>query len=100
MFLVGDIGNTETKICLLNNRYKKIKKITLNTQKISMNYLMYKTLLIKKNFKNIEKILFSSVVPDKYKVIKKFLEIKTKKKIFEIISIKNLFFQKFFFIVK
>ena len=38
MFLVGDIGNTETKICLLDNRYKKIKKITLNTQKLSMKY--------------------------------------------------------------
>ena len=50
MFLVGDIGNTETKICLLNNRYKKIKKITLNTQKISMKYLTHKTLLIKKKF--------------------------------------------------
>ena len=49
-----------------------------------MNYLMYKTLLIKKNFKNIEKILFSSVVPDKYKVIKNFFKIQTKKKSFEI----------------
>ncbi len=84
MFLIGDIGNTETKICLLNNRYKKIKKITLNTQKLSMEYLTYKTLLIKKNFKYVEKILFSSVVPDKYKVIKKFLKIKTKKKSLEI----------------
>ena len=84
MFLVGDIGNTETKICLLNNRYKKIKKITLNTQKLSMKYLTHKTLLIKKNFKNVEKLLFSSVVPDKYKVIKKFFKIKTKKNYFEI----------------
>ena len=84
MFLVGDIGNTETKICLLNNRYKKIKKITLNTQKLSMKYLTHKTLLIKKNFKNVEKLLFSSVVPDKYKVIKKFFKIKTKKNSFEI----------------
>ena len=84
MFIVGDIGNTETKICLLNNRYKKINKITLNTQKLSMKYLMSKTLLIKKNFKNVEKILFSSVVPDKFKVIKKFFKIKTKKKSFEI----------------
>ena len=84
MFLVGDIGNTETKICLLNNRYKKIKKITLNTQKLSMKYLTHKTLLIKKNFKNVEKLLFSSVVPDKYEVIKKFFKIKTKKNSFEI----------------
>ena len=84
MFLVGDIGNTETKICLLNNRYKKIKKITLNTQELSMKYLTQKTLLIKKNLKYVEKILFSSVVPDKYEVIKKFLKIKTKKKSLEI----------------
>jgi len=84
MFLVGDIGNTETKICLLNKRYKKIKKITLSTQKLSMKYLAHKTLLIKKNFINVEKLLFSSVVPDKYVVIKKFFKIKTKKNSFEI----------------
>ena len=84
MFLVGDIGNTETKIFLLNNRYKKINKITLNTQKLSMRYLMHNTLLIKKNFKNVEKILFSSVVPDKYRVIKKFFKIKTKKNLLKL----------------
>ena len=33
MIIVGDIGNTETKICLINSNNKIIKKIVLNTKK-------------------------------------------------------------------
>ena len=33
MIIVGDIGNTETKICLVNSQNEIIKKITLNTKK-------------------------------------------------------------------
>ena len=33
MIIVGDIGNTDTKICLVNSKDKIIKKITLNTKK-------------------------------------------------------------------
>ena len=34
MYLIGDIGNTETKICLFNNKKKLLKKKILNTAKI------------------------------------------------------------------
>ena len=35
MILVGDIGNTETKICLVNSQNNIFKKINLNTKKIN-----------------------------------------------------------------
>ena len=35
MILVGDIGNTETKICLVNTKNKIVKKITLPSKNIS-----------------------------------------------------------------
>ena len=31
MYLIGDIGNTETKICLFNDKKKLLKKKILNT---------------------------------------------------------------------
>ena len=35
MILIGDIGNTDTKICLINSNYKIIKRLVLPTQKIN-----------------------------------------------------------------
>ena len=39
MIIVGDIGNTETKICLVNSRNIIIKRVTLLTKKISHSLL-------------------------------------------------------------
>ena len=36
MMIVGDIGNTETKICLINSNKKIIKRIILKTNKINL----------------------------------------------------------------
>ena len=33
--LIGDIGNTETKICVLNQKFKILKKIRLETFKLN-----------------------------------------------------------------
>ena len=45
MIIVGDIGNTETKICLVNSKNIIIKRVTLITKKI--NYpLLRKSLAI------------------------------------------------------
>lgn len=33
-YLVGDIGNTSTKICILNNKFKIIKSFDFETNKI------------------------------------------------------------------
>jgi type III pantothenate kinase len=82
-YIVGDIGNTSTKVCLLNNRFKIIKSFNFETTKIhKKNFL--KNIL--KNYlnKNLNPILlFSSVVPDAFKKIKKIFKY-TKFKLFEI----------------
>ena len=39
MIIVGDIGNTETKICLVNSKNIIIKRVTLSTKKISHSLL-------------------------------------------------------------
>ena len=49
MIMVGDIGNTETKICLVNSKNQIIKRINLKTKNINMN-LLNKSLK-KKEFK-------------------------------------------------
>ena len=98
-FIVGDIGNTSTRICLLNEKSKIIKSIILDTDKIFVKGFLKNKLkkLFKKNIR--KKILFSSVVPLAFEKIKqlykyekfKFFEIKQfdLKKLIEI-NIKNL----------
>ena len=56
MIIVGDIGNTETKICLVNSNNTIIKKITLITKKINSSLL--KRSLSNLNLKNNTKVLF------------------------------------------
>ena len=74
MYLLGDIGNTDVKICLFSKNDKLIKKIKLQSNKISKNLLNKKlTLMILKKYK-IERVLFCSVVPAIYKKIKKILK--------------------------
>ena len=42
MILIGDIGNSDTKICLVNSNYKIVKRLTLSTRKINMLFLQRK----------------------------------------------------------
>ena len=87
MYILGDIGNTETKLCLVSKNNKILKKITLSSKSLNNNQL---NRLFKKNkiqFNRIEKILFCSVVPNTFNLIKKFLSKKVKLKCFEV---KNL----------
>ena len=69
-YTVGDIGNTSTRICLLNKKSKISKSIFFETKKI------YNSGFIKKIFKKLIKykikkeILFSNVVPLAFKRIK------------------------------
>ena len=73
MYLIGDIGNTETKICLFIKK-KVVKRKILNTGKLRKknigNYFKFINLYNKK----IDKIIFSSVVPNVFKNIKKFIK--------------------------
>ena len=74
--LIGDIGNTITKICLVEIKNLKLKKIIyLNSNNITSTNSLRKNLKrIIKN-KSINKVaLFSSVVPKYQLILKKFLE--------------------------
>ena len=87
MYILGDIGNTETKICLVSKKNNIIKKINFSSKEVT-NYKLSK-ILKKNNFKfnDIEKILFCSVVPHTFNVIKKFLYKKTNKNCYEVKSL-------------
>ena len=63
--IIGDIGNSITKICLVENRNYKIKKIIyFNSNKIySITYLRTIFKKIIKKGKTHKIALFSSVVP-------------------------------------
>ena len=91
MIIIGDIGNTDTKICLLNSNYTIIKKLILPTNKINKSLLFKKLAYITKKKNSIRKSLFCSVVPYKFSLIKSFLQKKLKIKTIEL---KNLNLKK------
>ena len=84
MYLIGDIGNTDIKICLFDKNYKAVKKLILKTNLISNKYLASNLNFLKKYSGKINIILFSSVVPPIYSVIRKFLKNKLKQKCIEL----------------
>ncbi len=75
MYIIGDIGNTEVKICLYKNN-KFIKKLILKTSLINNNYIKKNFSLFFKKKLSIKCIIFSSVVPIVYSKIKGFLDSK------------------------
>ena len=78
MLLVGDIGNTETKICLVGSDKKVIKKITFSSKNINNFQLNKKFKQFKLKNLPLEKCLFCSVVPKTFKKIKKYITSYTK----------------------
>ena len=74
--LVGDIGNTITKVCLIEVKTLKIKKkISFNSNNISSIHLLKKNLEKIVKSKNIYKVaLFSSVVPRYQFILSKYLK--------------------------
>ena len=84
MYIIGDIGNTETKICVYSRQKKIIKKIILKSSLINNSYLNKKLSSIFKKKIVIKKVILSSVVPKIYNVIKFFLLKNFKLKVFEI----------------
>ena len=82
--LIGDIGNTITKICLIENKSFKVKKVAyFESEKILIkNFLRRKLKNIFKNREINKFALFSSVVPQYQlilrKVLKNFFKIKLK----------------------
>ena len=84
MYLIGDIGNSEIKVCLVNKKNKIFKRISFPTLNLSLKNLKKNFKPFNNNFLKIEKILFCSVVPNAFNLIKKFLKVKTNIKCFEI----------------
>ena len=81
-YLIGDIGNTSTKICLLNHKFKIIKHFEIDTKKNIKNNFLKKILSRFKTNLN-PNLLFSSVVPSAFKEMKKRFKY-TKYKIYEV----------------
>tara|TARA_A100001037_G_scaffold241694_1_gene221922 strand:- start:339 stop:1097 length:759 start_codon:yes stop_codon:yes gene_type:complete len=89
-YLIGDIGNTNIKICKLNKKFKIIKTYFFSTKNsgLEINFKKKLNILIDKNTNS--KILISSVVPNIYKLISKTL----KKKRLKVYEIKKLNLKK------
>ena len=92
MYILGDIGNSETKVFLVNKKNKIVKNVNFPSKKINNKILNIKFNYFQKEFKNIEKILFCSVVPKSFFLIKKYLSKKIKKKCHEVkdLNLKSL----------
>ena len=88
-YIIGDIGNTSTRICLLN-KSKILKSIIFDTKRVFYKDHIKKTFnrLFKKNLR--KEILFSCVVPLALKKIKKVL----KKSNYKVLEIKSFDLKK------
>jgi len=84
MYILGDIGNSETKVFLINSKNKIIKTTSFPSKKISNKILNLKFNFLVRDFRTIKKVLFCSVVPKSFSLIKKFLKKKTKVKCYEV----------------
>ena len=73
MYIIGDIGNTEVKICQVSKNNNVIKKIILKTNLIDNKYLKKKLSIFFKKNKVKNNINFSSVVPKVFNLIKFYL---------------------------
>ena len=82
-YIVGDIGNTSTKISILNNKFRIIKSFNFETIKIYKKNFLKKILKNHLNKNLNSDLLFSSVVPAAFKEIKKIFK-STKYKLYEI----------------
>ena len=92
MYILGDIGNTETKIFIISLNNKIIRKLTISTKDINQKKLNELFSNFKIDYKKIKKILFCSVVPKSFNLIKNFLSKKIKLKCYEIkdLNLKSL----------
>ena len=86
-YLIGDIGNTLTKITLLDDKFKIIKSKSIDSKKLYKKIYLSRFFKIFFTSKLNSKILFSSVVPFVYKNIKFYLRSKGYK-IYEIKELK------------
>ena len=84
MLILGDIGNTETKLFLVNSKGKILRRTSFSSKIITDSIINKRFKILINSFNNIKKILFCSVVPKNFVLIKKFISKKTKIKCHEI----------------
>ena len=72
MYILGDIGNSETKIFLISLNDKIIKKSTISTKDINLTKLDKLFFNSKIDFKNIKKILFVVLCQNLSMLLKNF----------------------------
>ena len=92
MNILGDIGNSETKVFLVNNNNKILKYIVFPSKKLTNKILKAKFKSLINDFSKINKVLFCSVVPSSFDFIKKFFLRNIKKKCYEVkdLNLKSL----------
>ena len=88
MYILGDIGNSETKVYLVNSKNRIIRNIIFPSKKISNKILNKKFRYLVRDFNSIKKVLFCSVVPESFNLIKNFLSKNLKKKCYEVKELK------------
>ena len=73
-YLIGDIGNTNIKICKINKNFKITNTYLFETRSPSLEKNLKKKLLQLLNKNVSRKVLFSSVVPKIYYKISRMLK--------------------------
>ena len=68
MYLLGDIGNSETKLCFVSEKNKIIKKIIFSTKEINQKKL-------KKNFKNFIKTIHTKFLDNIINFVSSFIKL-------------------------
>ena len=63
MIIVGDIGNTETKICLINSNNKIIKKIIFDSKNINNTLVKKHLSKLKLKNKKIKSYSITNLIP-------------------------------------
>ena len=92
MNILGDIGNSERKVFLVNNDNQILKYIVFPSKKLTNKILNAKFKSLINDFSKIKKVLFCSVVPSSFNFIKKFFLRNIKKKCYEVkdLNLKSL----------
>ena len=92
MYILGDIGNSEIKIFLVNSNSQILKSVNISTSQLNNQILEKKIKSLIYDFSKIKKILFCSVVPLSFKIIKKFFKKRFKTRCYEIkdLNLKSL----------
>jgi type III pantothenate kinase len=88
MYILGDIGNSETKLFLVNSKNRIIKYKSFPSKEMNNKVLNNNFNSLTNDYSKIKKVLFCSVVPKSFSLIKKFLYKKIKKKCYEVKDLK------------